>query len=516
VRPRPLAALLLVALAASAPAGAAPRLAPVGTFTQPVYVTAPPADPHRLFVVERAGVVKVMVDGGAPRPFLDISGEVDSSGGEEGLLSIAFAPDYATSRRLYAYFTARDDTMGNGSRIKIVEFLRSAANPDVADTAPAARRTLIEIAHPTNSNHNGGQLQFGPDGLLYAGTGDGGGGNDPPNNAQNTSSRLGKLLRIDPAAGITEMYAYGLRNPWRFSFDRQTGDLIIGDVGQSSVEEIDFAARGSGAGANYGWRCFEGSIRTPGVPACDPSGHVLPVHEYSSADPAPFCSVTGGYVVRDSTLPTLRGRYLYGDYCNSSLRSMELASPGATDRAEALTSSTTSSFGEDSCGHVYVVSIGGGTVHRVEDQPFTPCPEEPADPGPGPGPGPGEDPPGDPPAGDTTAPVLSVSRARRQKLLRKRAVYIGVGCDEACGVTTEANARLTVRGRLRKYAFPPAGALAAAGQRPRLELRLTKAMRAGLGAAVARGARPLVKVVVIARDSAGNEARRTAYVRVVG
>ena len=532
MRARVLLGLLLV-LALAAPAAAAPRLTPVGTFAQPVYLTAPPGDGSRLFVVEKAGTVKVVSGGGAAKTFLDIRGEVDPNE-EEGLLSMAFAPDYATSRRFYVYFNSPVESLQPGSMIRIVEFQRSATDPDVAD--PATRREVIAIPHPGRSNHNGGQLQFGPGGLLYAATGDGGGANDPDDNAQNTRSLLGKLLRIDPrpgaggepytvpagnpfAGGLTgapEVWAYGLRNPWRFSFDRETGDLALGDVGQGAREEIDFLPRGAGAGANFGWDCFEGSIDNPGAPDCTPPGHVPPVFDYDSTSFG--CGVTGGYVVRDPALPTLRGRYLYGDLCRANLRSIVLAASGGTgDREEALAPPTpTVSFGEDSCGHVYVMSLSG-PVNRIDDEPLTPCPvaAPPETTGPDANPGPDPDsPPGG--AADTTRPKLSVGRARHQRLLRKKAVYVGVRCSEACGVTTEANVRLKVRGKTRKWAFRAVSRLAAAGERPRLRLRLTKAMKKALARRVARGARPLVKVVAIARDPAGNETRRTVYVRVVG
>jgi glucose/arabinose dehydrogenase len=510
----------LTALVAAGAAQAAPRLTAVGSFSAPTYVTAPPGDPHRLFVVERAGVVKVIVDGGAPRTFLDIHGEVDQDG-EEGLLSMAFAPDYATSGRMYVYFTAKDPAQGGGSTITVTEFRRSASDPNAAD--PATRRTLIQVPHPTNSNHDGGQLQFGPDGMLYIGTGDGGSGNDPPNNAQNRRSLLGKLLRIDPnpspagaqhsipagnpfasgASGAPEVWAYGLRNPWRFSFDRQTGDLVIGDVGQNAREEVDFAPRGSGAGANYGWRCFEGINHTPGIsPQCTPSDYVPPVFDYDRTGGF-GCSITGGYVVRDPALTTLAGRYLYADLCRSKLRSLVLAASGASgDREESLEVSGGQivSFGEDSCGHVFVVSIQG-SVSRIDDSGSAPC---------------GEVGGGSGGAADTVAPALKVSFSRKQKLLRKKAVYVGAKCGEACGLVTAASARLKVGATTKKWHFAPAGQLAAAGQLSRLKLKLSKSMRSGLSGRVARGARPLVKVVITARDAAGNRTRKTVYVRVVG
>jgi glucose/arabinose dehydrogenase len=510
---------LAVALALAAPAAAAPTLTPVGTFTQPVYVTSPPQDPHRLFVVEKAGIVKVVVDGGTPEVFLDIRDEIDDEG-EEGLLSIGFPPDYATSRRFYAYFTAGDQGGSDGSTLKIVEFTRPEATPNLAD--PNARRTLVEIPHPSASNHNGGQIQMASDGAVWFAAGDGA---VTRTDAQDPNKLLGKLVRLDPAnPSQPQIYASGLRNPWRFSVDRLTGDLSLGDVGAGTREEIDFAPQGTPAGRNYGWPCFEGTFAGPD--SCTPApAHTPPVFDYDSVSFG--CGVVGGYVVRDDALPTLRGRYLYGDLCRSKLRSIALAQPAASDdREEDLTLSGLVSFGEDSCGHVYAVSISG-TVNRVHDGAATACPDPPA-PGPGPTPtpnptpGPGPDPQPeptpepDPPVRDTTGPVLTLTRARHQKLLRRKYVSVAARCSEACTMTVESNVRLTVRGKRRRWSFRPATAAVAAGARELLKLRLTKDMRAGLGQLVARGARPLAKVLVVARDAAGNETRKVVYVRVVG
>jgi glucose/arabinose dehydrogenase len=515
-----IALALVLALAAAAPAAAAPSLAPVGSFTQPVYVTAPPQDPHRLFVVEKAGIVKVIVDGGAPQVFLDIRDEVDDEG-EEGLLSIGFAPDYTTSRRFYAYFTADDPahTTSDGSTLKIVEFTRPAATPEAAD--PAARRTLVEIPHPTATNHNGGQLQVASDGAVWFATGDGAVNSS---DAQDPSKLLGKLVRIDPSAASPQpqIWASGLRNPWRFSIDRGTGDLVIGDVGAGTREEIDLAPAGTPAGRNYGWPCFEGTVAGPG--SCTVPNHTPPVFDY--ANDSTTCAVTGGYVVRDPALPTLAGRYVYSDLCRSTMRSIALATPTATDnRIETTLDLTqTVSFGEDSCGHVYAVSIAG-TVARLSDGAVTPCSDPPPpdptptptpNPTPTPGPDPGPAPPGDPPAQDRAAPAITLTRARRQKLFRRGSVYVAIRCSEACGLAIESNVRLSVRGKTRRWSFRAASLSVAAGRRELLKLRLTKEMRAELARRVARGAKPLVKVLVIARDAAGNETRRVIYVRVVG
>jgi glucose/arabinose dehydrogenase len=355
---------------ASEPAVKAARgasLKRIGTFSSPVYLTAPPADTHRLFVVEQAGRIRVVKDGHKlSAPFLDISSQVQS-GGERGLLSMAFAPDYKSSGRFYIYFT------DHGGDIHIQELKRASANR----AARGSARNLLTIEHSEFGNHNGGQLQFGPDKRLYAGIGDGGSAGDPHNHGQSLDSRLGKLLRIDPRHGKRysvkgnpfagrrgarkEIWAYGLRNPWRFSFDRATGDLVIGDVGQDSVEEIDFARRGAGRGANYGWNVFEGNRRYRSGSA---PGAVRPRVTHTHQDG--YCSITGGYVVRDRSLGSLYGRYLYGDLCHATLRSVKLGRSGGAngDRATKLTVRNLVSLGEDARGRVYTVSIDG-SVSRV-------------------------------------------------------------------------------------------------------------------------------------------------------
>jgi hypothetical protein len=358
-----------------------PQLALVGRFVSPVYLTSPPGDRDRLFVVEQPGRILISRGGSTlPTPFLDLRSIV-SFGGERGLLSMAFPPDYATSGRFYVYFTARSPS----GAITVAEYRRSAA-ADVAD--PNSRRVVLSIPH-SRSNHNGGQLQFGPDGFLYVGRGDGGGAGDPDRAAQNLGSLLGKLLRIDPrvsgAAAYTvpasnpfvgvanarpEIWSYGLRNPWRFTFDRQTGDLAIGDVGQGSWEEIDYAptSSGRGRGANFGWSCFEGRHAyspNAGESQCNPirGTHVRPVAEYPHSR---GCSITGGYVVRDPGLTAIAGRYVYGDYCTRPLWSLRLGTPDAQDdRRLGLDVPGLSSFGEDTCGRVYAVS-GDGPVYRLQ------------------------------------------------------------------------------------------------------------------------------------------------------
>jgi glucose/arabinose dehydrogenase len=346
----------------------------VGQFQAPLYVTAPPGDRRRIFVVEQGGTIRVVRDGHTlSRPFLDIRGRVQV-GGEQGLLGMAFAPDYATSGRFYVHYSQR----GTGDT-RVVEF--RAAGPDRAQTASA--RLVLAQPQP-QPNHNGGQLAFGPDGLLYIGLGDGGGEFDrhgARGNGQSLGTILGKILRIDPrpsagrpygipssnpfagrAGARGEIYSYGLRNPWRFSFDRATGALAIGDVGQDTIEEVDFVSRGGGRGANFGWRPLEGTNRLYREPA---PGHVPPVIQKTHA--AGWCSITGGYVVRDPRLPALRGRYVYGDFCKGEIRSARLtphASRGDQAVAGLRRVQSLSSFGEDALGRVYVTSLSG-PVYRL-------------------------------------------------------------------------------------------------------------------------------------------------------
>jgi glucose/arabinose dehydrogenase len=346
------------------------RLVGIGRFDQPLYVAAPPGDTRRIFVVEQGGTIRVISGGKRlARPFLDIRGKV-IAGGEQGLLSIAFAPDYAKTRRFYVNYTDRRGTQS------VVEYRRSKSSRDRADASTAR---LVLRYDGVEANHNGGLVLFGPDKMLYIGTGDGGGANDQHGargNAQDLGSLLGKILRIDPRRSASrpyrvppsnpfvgrsgaraEIYAYGLRNPWRFSFDRRTGDLVIADVGQGAVEEVDFAAKGGARGVNYGWRPLEGTRRNFDEPA---PGAVAPVLELSHDDGN--CSITGGYVVRDPGVPALTGRYVYGDLCAGRLRSAKLSAGNAADdgaipgleKVDQI-----SSFGEDARGRVYVTSLSG-------------------------------------------------------------------------------------------------------------------------------------------------------------
>ena len=348
------------------------RLLLLGRFDQPTYITAPRGDSRR-FVVEREGTIRVVKGRQVlSTPFLDIQSRV-TTGGESGLLSMAFARDYGNSRRFWVYYT---DQQGF---IQIDQFRASAGNPDRAD--PESRRSVLRVPHH-RFNHKGGQLQVGPDGMLYAGFGDGGAGGDPDENAQNLGRMLGKMIRIDPnpnggysiprsnpfrnrSGALPEIYAYGLRNPYRFSFDRRTGALTIGDVGQDEVEEVDFIpGRSSGrqprGGYNFGWDSFEGRSRYESGSA---PGHLPPVYQRTHSQG--YCSITGGYVIRDRSLGRgWTGRYVYGDLCDGTLRLARLRRPTASSHGTHLRVNSLVSFGEDSRGRVYAISLDG-PVYRI-------------------------------------------------------------------------------------------------------------------------------------------------------
>ncbi|HEV2062695.1 MAG TPA: PQQ-dependent sugar dehydrogenase [Solirubrobacteraceae bacterium] len=352
------------------------RLAKVGDFASPLFVTAPPGDRRRIFVVEQGGRIRVVQGGRVlPRPFLDVSAQI-VSGGEQGLLGLAFAPDYDESRRFYVNYTNRSgDT-------RIVEYRTQASNPNQAD--PDTARVVLAQEQP-EPNHNGGMLAFGPDGLLYIGLGDGGGADDQHGdggNAQDLGTLLGKILRIDPRAegdrayripddnpfvgrdgARPEIFSYGLRNPWRFSFGGDT--LAIGDVGQDAVEEIDYTSLQRASGANFGWRPFEGDERN--FPDEEAPGHVPPVLTLSHDDG--YCSITGGYVVRDPRLPALRGQYVYGDFCGGYVRAARLRPGGARDdrRLDLPQVGSISSFGEDARRRVYVTSLDGAVFRFTQE-----------------------------------------------------------------------------------------------------------------------------------------------------
>jgi glucose/arabinose dehydrogenase len=338
-------------------------------YSRPVLVTAPRGSSRRIFIVEQTGRIRVATySNGSWRKlgtFLDIRDRVKSTFGEQGLLGLAFDPDYASNRRFYVNYTRKPD----GDTV-VAEFRRSTSSANRATKGTA--RQVIRINQPY-SNHNGGMLAFGPDENLYISTGDGGSGGDPGNRAQSKSSLLGKILRIDPhksgsraytipssnpfvgRTGSDAIWAFGLRNPWRFSFDRSNGDLWIGDVGQENREEIDLATNssGRGKGVNYGWRRCEGNIRYPGGGSCNFGKS--PLKTYRTSD-TPCGAVTGGYAYRGPNYSAWQGRYIYGDYCTGHVW---VINKSGSVRVSRDTSYQISSFGEDGAGRLFMTDLGG-------------------------------------------------------------------------------------------------------------------------------------------------------------
>lgn len=335
--------------------------------TAPVSLTHAGDGSGRLYVVEKRGTIRIVQNGTVlPKLFLDLSGQVNALGTEQGLLGLAFPPDYGTRKHFYVNFTGR-----SGVGDTIIARVPLTADPDVADAARAA--AVLTIPQPF-INHNGGQLAFGPDGMLYIGVGDGGSEGDPLFNAQNRTRLLGKILRIDVESGATtytvpsgnpfnnEVWSYGLRNPWRFSFDRGTGDLFIADVGQALFEEVNVQPAASKGGENYGWNIMEGA-HCFNSPTCDRSGLTLPVQEYGHG--TGDCSITGGYVYRGSQT-ALQGMYLYGDFCSGKIWGLRRNGTGWDNRLLLDTTFPISSFGEDEAGNVYVVDYDGGNIYRID------------------------------------------------------------------------------------------------------------------------------------------------------
>ena len=361
--------LILLLLATTAPAQDVALLPIASGLNQPVALTH--AGDTRLFITQQIGTVMVYdALGLRATPFLDIRSIV-LSGGERGLLSVAFHPRYRDNGFFFVYYTNKN---GDNS---VARYQVSANDPDRAD--PASGAILLTIPHPDFANHNGGQLQFGPDGYLYVGTGDGGSGGDPSNHAQDLTQLLGKLLRIDVDHGLpytipasnpffgrgnarNEIWAYGLRNPWRFSFDRSSGDLWIGDVGQDTYEEVDLQPATSIGGENYGWRKMEGfHCFNPSTNCTDPS-FTMPILEYTHAQGA--CSITGGYRYRGTQIPSLKGAYLYGDYCTGSIWTATQTNGVWTSKTLFTTTIRISSFGEDVSGELYVMDVAKGIVYK--------------------------------------------------------------------------------------------------------------------------------------------------------
>lgn len=340
--------------------------------SKPVFITSAHDGTGRLFIVEQGGRIKILKDGRVrSTPFLSIPGKV-SDGFEQGLLGLAFHPNYENNRRLYVYFT------NNDWDIVIREYRASTSSKNVVDKS--TKRTLLKINHPGEPNHNGGTLAFGPDGYLYLGVGDGGGIGDPDNSAQNKDSLLGKMLRIDvnsrtgskpygiPAGnpfngvpGANEIWQTGLRNPWKFSFDRANGNLWIGDVGQMEWEEVDRAPNtgsGPGRGINWGWRVMEATHCYSPPSGCNTSGKTLPLLEYGHGSGR--CSITGGYVYRGSGIPQLVGGYMFADFCSGEIFVVNATASAPANRTLLLdTNLQISSFGESASGELYVVDRAG-------------------------------------------------------------------------------------------------------------------------------------------------------------
>jgi glucose/arabinose dehydrogenase len=368
-----------------APQGLSLQLTQVNTAVSlafPVFLASPPGDNARIFVAEKGGTVKILDrnTGTLISTFINISPLV-STGSEQGLLGLAFDPQYAANRRFYLNYT---DINGNSV---IARFLANPVNPNVA--LATADHVILTVTQPF-ANHNGGMIAFGQDGFFYVGFGDGGSAGDPSNRAQNTNELLGKLLRIDvsqsgpsPLAAYTvppsnpcvnqtgvrpEVWSVGLRNPWRFSFDRQSGDLYIADVGQGAREEINLSplASGGGKGFNYGWDVLEGTICFPPGAQCNPAGLTQPVVEYDHGSGA--CSITGGYVYRGLAIPALQGTYFYSDFCTSFIRSFRYVNGQVTQHFDwaslNLSAENVTSFGEDNQGELYVMT-SQGALYRV-------------------------------------------------------------------------------------------------------------------------------------------------------
>ena len=462
---------------------AAVSLDPIGSFTQPTYVTSDTNDENRIYVVEQDGRIQLSA-AGATSVFVDIDSEVLSAGepgagNEQGLLSMAFAPDFHLSGRFYVAYT------GNGAGDLNVAELTSSG--DSAD--PGTLRNVITVPHPgAAQNHNAGQLQFGPDGFLYISTGDGGGAGGP---AQDPGNLLGKLLRIaptpgggyqvpadNPFAGVPgvrpEIWSSGLRNPWRFSFDRVTGDLLLSDVGARTWEEVNHSAAPlAGRGLNFGWPCREGpAVRTGcGGSFTDPT--------FWYANDAVTCAITSGYVVRDPGLEELVGRYVYADLCEGVVRSQEPASSFATDRSEGLSVRQPTTFGEDRCGRLYVASRSG-PVSRLVDGTAGFCPQP-----------------------DRTAPGLAFDVKRKQRIKRRRLVVLSA-------VATKGGSEQELFGL-----GPQAVALEAGAPAP-LELKLTRRQARRCRRLIGDGKRVEVQIGGVATDAAANPSPRAeAEVRLI-
>jgi hypothetical protein len=528
--------LVTALLLGAAPAHAFTLETVPGTYAGPVHVSGPPGDATRVLVVERAGRIQLVKNGvKAAAPYLDISARVDTDA-EEGLLSMAFpSPD-----RFYVLFT-EDVGAPAGSDI-VVERYDVDGTGDAAD--PTTRTEILRIPHRVGNNHYGGQLQIGPDSNLWLSTGDGGGvSRDSDGNAQNPGDRLGKILRIAPreaggydipagnpyasGGGAPEVWARGLRNPWRWSFDRATGDMLIADVGESDREEIDVApAPGLGCGANFGWPWFEGTLVLGSGAA--PATHHAPAFEHTHDEG--WQAITGGFVIRDPAVEEA-GRYVYGDFYVDQLWLYDPVT--GANAATGVTVDGLAAFGEDGVGRVYAISLGG-TVHRIESNAGTngeaasrasvqvpgcdPTTTTTTQPGPGgeQPPAGGGDPPRDvpattpPPAGGPAPLRLSVTTLRRQRAARRRRVFVLAGCDVPCRL------RLTGRLTIGRASFRLTGseAVARAGTRRPLMARLGPRARRAARRALRRGDTVAARLSVRAAAPDGRTTARSLTVAV--
>jgi glucose/arabinose dehydrogenase len=373
------AATLLCGFLAAGGAQAGPpafELKRIGTFKDPVHADNAPGADNLFFVVEQRGRIVVLKnERERKQPFLDAR-DIVGYGGEQGLLSVAFHPDYDTNRRLYVYY------VDNGGDIRIDQFKRRAKDPLRAGLR--SRKKVITIQHNQAPNHNGGQLQFGPDGYLYAAVGDGGPQEDPENDSQTTDNLLGKLIRIDPLAagsyavpadnpyaekaGADEIFAIGLRNPWRFSFDSVTGALTLADVGGGEQEEVNYLSGASpGLGANFGWNDYEGFEETGFGTGENASPHTAPIADFSHGNPDNFCSIAGGYVVNDPGLPALAGDYIFSDLCQSEVFAIDVPAGTPSGVDPGVSGDNIVSFAEGAGNQIYVVDLNG-PVSRLEQE----------------------------------------------------------------------------------------------------------------------------------------------------
>ena len=489
------------------------QLTPFGgtAYGSPYFVTGGAGDASRVYVVQGNGVIRLVKDGVTqPTSFLNIDPDV-LDGGERGLLSMALAPDYPSSGLFYVFYTRDDPTPGNEHFLVIEEFRRSASNPDVAD--PATRRIVMQIPHFTAANHNGGQIQFGPAGLLYISVADRG---NTPRLAQELNTRLGKLLRIDPRGSAPfqysippdnpfadgagpnadEIYAYGLRNPYRFSFDRYTGDLVIGDVGGGSYEELNFKSEGTGRGANFGWPCFEADLAhfTTGACSTPLTNHSLPAHQYPHTGSGMFgaTAVNACYVVRDPALPSLNGLFEYTDtYGNvPGVRTVLLTPTGSSGDASLGVNPDNLVYtsGQDACGHIYIGQAGsGGTVTRLEPTGGGPLPCK-------------------------TTPVMSASAGGPGATLRRGGVPVSVTCDVDCNAVATASIAIfgtPVKSKKTALAPSPVSQRVQLGTTAELLIVLTKKQRKRLKRAIkgdVRAKRIQLDVTVTATGAGGGSA----------